>query len=398
MFPVGRYDPQNKEHHSLPNGVDNRKGNKKRRRKRDNNRGNDANKDGRPKSTLRVIAPDETAHMNLPSRILETAADAVNNDFALFPMVLDDPADLVDDVIEVDEAMRAGTAATSSTTPAGQEASDNMDDDGAGDDHVDVDHAAADDDDDLTMMTQMQEKKAAAAPAVHQHHGSVVSVGQASPAEIQAALQIARLPLEQAAQDVWQLAPFLVDNLKRDGFTHFFPIQALSIPDVIASERHYHVQAQDVCITAPTGSGKTLAFVLPVLNALADRQVCRLRALIVLPSRDLAIQVFRVFESYVQGSKLKVGLAIGQSDFTAEQVALTVGNDDDDQGKQQHQNNSFDDMSNTLQRLRFDPGNLELTLRAYRDAANSPHVAVHPLDPLPRALVVLLQLIEIRLC
>ncbi len=50
-------------------------------------------------------------------------------------------------------------------------------------------------------------------------------------------------------------------------------------------------QAHDVCICAPTGSGKTLSYALPVLQALAGRAVPRLRALAVLPTRDLASQV-----------------------------------------------------------------------------------------------------------
>jgi superfamily II DNA/RNA helicase len=44
-------------------------------------------------------------------------------------------------------------------------------------------------------------------------------------------------------------------------------------------------------MAAPTGSGKSLAFVLPVLNALANRKIRRLRALVVLPSRDLGTYI-----------------------------------------------------------------------------------------------------------
>lgn len=49
------------------------------------------------------------------------------------------------------------------------------------------------------------------------------------------------------------------------------------------------------------GSGKTLAFVLPVLNALANRKIRRLRALVVLPSRDLGklLQVAFDFEPHI---------------------------------------------------------------------------------------------------
>lgn len=106
--------------------------------------------------------------------------------------------------------------------------------------------------------------------------------------EIANALRMSSLPIKEAAAS-WDLAPFLVENMERDGYQHFFPIQSLVIPDVIASERHAHIRARDVCVAAPTGSGKTLAFVLPVLNALYNRKIRRLRALVVLPSRDLGV-------------------------------------------------------------------------------------------------------------
>jgi ATP-dependent RNA helicase DDX51/DBP6 len=104
--------------------------------------------------------------------------------------------------------------------------------------------------------------------------------------EIQTALYMSKQAIHEAAAG-WGLAPFLVENLKKDGYKNFFPIQSLVIPDVIAAERHAHIRARDICVAAPTGSGKTLAFVIPVLNALANRQIRRLRALVVLPSRDL---------------------------------------------------------------------------------------------------------------
>ena len=138
---------------------------------------------------------------------------------------------------------------------------------------------------------------------------------------------MSKQPIEKAAK-AWGLADFLVSNLK--DFPHFFPIQSLVIPDVIVTERHAHViQARDICVAAPTGSGKTLAFCLPVLNALAKRKIRRLRALVVLPSRDLAKQVFSVFDQFKKGSDLKIGLAIGQSDFHAEQEELQVGEEED---------------------------------------------------------------------
>jgi len=47
----------------------------------------------------------------------------------------------------------------------------------------------------------------------------------------------------------------------------------------------------DVCVSAPTGSGKTLAYAVPIVEVLSSRVVSRLRALVVLPTRDLVTQV-----------------------------------------------------------------------------------------------------------
>jgi ATP-dependent RNA helicase DDX51/DBP6 len=65
---------------------------------------------------------------------------------------------------------------------------------------------------------------------------------------------------------------------------------------------------RDVCVSAPTGSGKTLAYVLPVVETLATRIVTRLRALVVLPTRDLVAQVREAFEAVGKNRGLKVKL------------------------------------------------------------------------------------------
>ena len=173
--------------------------------------------------------------------------------------------------------------------------------------------------------------------------------------EIQRALYMSQKPIQVAAK-AWGLADFLVENVKStEGFDEFFPIQSLVIPDVIVAERHAHVfqQSRDICVAAPTGSGKTLAFVLPVLQALSKRKVCRLRALVVLPSRDLAKQVYSVFDQFKEGSNLKIGLAIGQSDFHAEQEYFQVGD--------------LDSEANVQLKFALNPGNFPLAVKAMED-------------------------------
>jgi len=79
----------------------------------------------------------------------------------------------------------------------------------------------------------------------------------------------------------------LVRLLDRAGITEPFPIQSATLPDSLAG--------RDVLGRGRTGSGKTLAFGLPVLTRLAnarrDRKPGRPRALILAPTRELAIQI-----------------------------------------------------------------------------------------------------------
>lgn len=60
----------------------------------------------------------------------------------------------------------------------------------------------------------------------------------------------------------------------------------------------------DVVLLAPTGSGKTLAFLLPVLSALKNFEKDRVQALVLVPSRELALQIEQVFKQMGTGFKV----------------------------------------------------------------------------------------------
>ena len=79
----------------------------------------------------------------------------------------------------------------------------------------------------------------------------------------------------------------LVTALDRSGITTPFPIQSATLPDALAG--------RDVLGRGRTGSGKTIAFGLPMLAALASskmrREPSRPRALVLVPTRELANQV-----------------------------------------------------------------------------------------------------------
>ncbi|KIJ66690.1 hypothetical protein HYDPIDRAFT_174087 [Hydnomerulius pinastri MD-312] len=108
------------------------------------------------------------------------------------------------------------------------------------------------------------------------------------------------------------------------GINELFAVQTVLLPFLTTGLSLYapYRSPKDVCVSAPTGSGKTLAYVLPIIEALSNRVVTRLRALIVLPTRDLVTQVRETFEAIGKGQGLKIGTATGQHSFAHEQAQL----------------------------------------------------------------------------
>ncbi|KAM8961236.1 ATP-dependent RNA helicase DDX51 [Pelodytes ibericus] len=129
-------------------------------------------------------------------------------------------------------------------------------------------------------------------------------------------------------QDVPGLNPKIIKKLEANKVKSFFPVQAEVIPAILESTCHGFLlgrggyRPSDMCVSAPTGSGKTLAFVVPIVQALLQRVVCEVRALIVLPTKELAQQVCKVFNTYVDGTGLKVVMLTGQKSFPKEQESL----------------------------------------------------------------------------
>ena len=116
------------------------------------------------------------------------------------------------------------------------------------------------------------------------------------------------LQAEQLAVEAMEGLPsMLTDRLSKEGVTHLFPgldekksgfqkqfspVQRQVIPRLLSLSTLYpRLRPPDVCVAAPTGSGKTLAFVLPIVASLQGRMVPRVRAIAVLPTQDLALQV-----------------------------------------------------------------------------------------------------------
>ncbi|XP_028295961.1 ATP-dependent RNA helicase DDX51 [Gouania willdenowi] len=130
--------------------------------------------------------------------------------------------------------------------------------------------------------------------------------------------------------DVSGICAQLRRSLHSHGIKNLFPVQAEVIPAVLESSQEGFLfgrggyRPRDICVSAPTGSGKTLAFVIPVIQVLMKRVVCEVRALAVLPTKELAQQVYKVFMSYAEGTPLRVVLLAGQKSFAAEHASLSV--------------------------------------------------------------------------
>jgi superfamily II DNA/RNA helicase len=99
------------------------------------------------------------------------------------------------------------------------------------------------------------------------------------------------------------VSPDFVAALSARGIDAPFPIQALTIPDAMAG--------RDVCGKAKTGSGKTLAFGLPLLERVKTAEARRPRALILVPTRELALQVHDELVPLGEARDVRIGAVYG---------------------------------------------------------------------------------------
>ena len=113
--------------------------------------------------------------------------------------------------------------------------------------------------------------------------------------------------------------PSLVASLKAAGIETPFAVQALTIPDAIAGH--------DVCGKAKTGSGKTLAFGLPMLMRTPRALPRQPLSLVIVPTRELAVQVTEVLEPLGASIGRRVGAVYGGMDLDKQVRELTHGLD-----------------------------------------------------------------------
>src|SRR5215218_8461911 len=116
-----------------------------------------------------------------------------------------------------------------------------------------------------------------------------------------------------------KLAPALLDAVRDAGYEHPTPIQAQAVPLV--------KKGRDLIGLAQTGTGKTAAFTLPILDRLLDGPRGRPRALVLVPTRELAAQVTESFQKYGTHTELTVVDVYGGVPIGPQEQALRDGVD-----------------------------------------------------------------------
>lgn len=109
----------------------------------------------------------------------------------------------------------------------------------------------------------------------------------------------------------------LFKALDKLGFIDATPVQQQAIPAAL--------EGKDLLVSAQTGSGKTAAFLLPILQQLMQRDAPPAngtRALILLPTRELALQTKKHFEQLAAFTYIKCGLIIGGEAFKHQVATL----------------------------------------------------------------------------
>jgi ATP-dependent RNA helicase RhlE len=116
----------------------------------------------------------------------------------------------------------------------------------------------------------------------------------------------------------------LLDAIKALGYEAPTPVQEKTLPESMGG--------QDVIGSAQTGSGKTLAFTLPLLQRLLDdrdkdphKGGLRVRALVLVPTRELAAQVEKAVGELARFSPVKCALIIGGASYNVQRDALKKG-------------------------------------------------------------------------
>ena len=115
----------------------------------------------------------------------------------------------------------------------------------------------------------------------------------------------------------------ILSALDEAGYNQPTPIQAAAIPEIM--------QGRDVLALAQTGTGKTAAFALPMMALLMRQHGSRapksVRALILAPTRELAIQIYENIRTYSRHSHVRAVVTVGGVSIGPQKKALEAGVD-----------------------------------------------------------------------
>src|SRR5438477_9469511 len=99
------------------------------------------------------------------------------------------------------------------------------------------------------------------------------------------------------------ISPYVKERLAATRFITPTPVQAAAIPQAL--------EGKDVLATAQTGTGKTLAFLIPIIEQLLQESAPGIAALVLVPTRELAMQVADQYNA-LRGKKLSpAALVVG---------------------------------------------------------------------------------------
>ena len=115
------------------------------------------------------------------------------------------------------------------------------------------------------------------------------------------------LPLSAALQQKLEAAQFVTPT----------PVQAQALPPAL--------EGKDVLATAQTGTGKTLAFLIPIIEMLLREPARQVNALVLLPTRELAMQVHEQYEALRSKTTPKASLVIGGVNEKGQIQGIRVG-------------------------------------------------------------------------
>lgn len=116
-----------------------------------------------------------------------------------------------------------------------------------------------------------------------------------------------------------KLHPTLLRGVESLGFVRPTPIQSEAIPHAL--------EGRDLLASAATGSGKTAAFLLPILHQLVDRPRGTTRALVLAPTRELALQILGDVDALARFTGLKAAAVHGGVGMAAQEAAFRRGTD-----------------------------------------------------------------------